>query len=90
LKEAEIVITQKYDIFKKLEDERNAAIRYQNLQKQLLTLKASLAHKKVQTYGEKITKLEEDFNKKSEQNEKIQQEITTLEEDLDKCEAEVR
>lgn len=90
LKEAEIIITQKYDIFKKLEGERNAAMRYQELQKQLLTYKASLAHKKTTTFGEQITKLDEDIKKKTEQNEKLQQEITAIEDELDKREAGIR
>src|SRR5437867_5350226 len=41
LKEAEIIITQKFDIFQKLESERNAAIKFQTLQSQLTLLKAS-------------------------------------------------
>jgi chromosome segregation protein len=47
LREAEIVITGRYERFKRLENERNAALRYQQLEKRLALLKASMAHHKV-------------------------------------------
>lgn len=90
LKEAEIIITQRYDIFKKLEEERNAAIRYQNLQRQLTLLKASLAHKKFLTLDEKIKKLEEKIKNKEEENLKLSEEIRRIEEELSRKEATIR
>lgn len=90
LKEAEIIITQRYDIFKKLETERNAAIRYQNLQQQLTTLKASLARKKFETYTEQIKKFDEELEKKEEQNKKLTEETESVENDLEKLERSIR
>ena len=57
LKEAEIIITQRFDIFKKLETERNAALKFQTLQNQLTLLKASYAWKKFQTLDEAVKKI---------------------------------
>jgi chromosome segregation protein len=90
LKEAEIIITQRYDIFKKLEEERNAAIRYQNLQKRLTILKASLAFKKFKTFEERINKLEDQISDLEEKNSKINEQIEKIEEELDKRESSIR
>lgn len=90
LKEAEIVITERYDIFKRLEEERNAAVRYQQLQKQLQTLKASLAFRKLRDFEEKSKELETDIAKKEEENEKLQKEIENIEQELEKEKEEFR
>ncbi|MDI6798589.1 MAG: AAA family ATPase [Candidatus Aenigmarchaeota archaeon] len=86
LKEAEIIITERYDIFKRLEDERNAALRYQSLQNQLQTLKASLAHRKLKNFQDLSRILEERITKREEENEKLQKEIENIEEELEKRE----
>jgi chromosome segregation ATPase len=86
LKEAEIVITERYDIFKRLEEERNAAVRYQQLQKQLQMLKASLAFRKLKDFDEKSKELEAEIAKKEEENEKLQKEIENIEQELEKRE----
>ncbi len=90
LKEAEIVITQRYDIYKKLEDERNAAIRYQNLQQQLKTLKGSYAHKKFVTSDSQSKKLEEEIAKKEDLNKKLTAEQEDIEAKLEQREGEIR
>lgn len=90
LKEAEIIISQRYDIFKKLEDEMNAAIKFQNAQRQLTVLKASLAHKKSVTFDEQIKKLDEAIAKKEELNNKLNEEIEQIEGELDEREAGIR
>jgi chromosome segregation protein len=90
LREAEIIISQKYDIFKKLEEERNAAIKFQNLQRQLLTLKASYAHKKMVILEENLEKLEESLQKKMEELEKVNKDIEKTEEELERRESETR
>lgn len=90
LKEAEIIISQKYDIFKKLEEERNAAIRYQNLQKQLVILKASCAHKKAVMLEENLEKVEDSLQNKHEQLGKVSNELEKVEEELERRETETR
>ncbi len=90
LKEAEIIITQRYDIYKKLEEERNAAIKFQNLQKQLTAFKASLAHKKATTFEDEIKKLEERISVKEDQSKKLNEDIENIENDLASKENQIR
>jgi len=90
LREAEIIITERYDRFKRLEQERNAAMRYQDLQKKLLLLRASLANKKATTYEEEIKQIDEKAAKKKEEAEKIDKRITKIEADLDQREDNMR
>ncbi|MEM5879298.1 MAG: LAGLIDADG family homing endonuclease [Candidatus Aenigmatarchaeota archaeon] len=90
LKEAEIVITERYDIFKRLEEERNAALRYQELQAQLQLLKASLAHRKIQEFSKAIEDLNKEIEKKEKENELLQKEIEAIETELEKREKGIR
>jgi chromosome segregation protein len=90
LKEAEIIITQRYDIYKKLEQERNAAIRYQDLQKQITLVKASFLNKKVQTMKKNLEDIENKLFEKDEQNKKLNEYIANVEGDLDKKEEGIR
>ncbi|MGC8993616.1 MAG: chromosome segregation SMC family protein [Candidatus Aenigmatarchaeota archaeon] len=86
LREVEIIVTQKYEIFKKLEEERNAALRYQELQKQLLILQASYWKKKVEALEEKLNKIVQDINHIKEKIEKIDSEIVEKEKKLEETE----
>ena len=90
LREAEIVITERYERFKRLENERDAAMRYQQLDKRLALLKASLAHKKVQNFDERMKKLEEDMKKKEDQIGKADLRIEKLEADIDERDEAMR
>lgn len=90
LKEAEIIITQRYDIFKKLEDERNAAIRYRDLQNRITTFKASLARKKIETYSENIGKFEEEIAKKENIAKNETEEAGRIDAELEGKEKEIR
>ncbi len=90
LKEAEIIITQRYDIYKRLEEERDAAIKYQNLQKQLIVLKASFLNKKNQTFTEQLEKINEKILEKEGQNKKLTEDIEKIEDELEKKETDIR
>ncbi|MEM5834284.1 MAG: AAA family ATPase [Candidatus Aenigmatarchaeota archaeon] len=90
LKEAEIIITERYEIFKKLEEERNTAIKYQTLQKQLQTLKASLIFRKIKNFEEMIKTLDQEIAKGEEENRKVQEELERIEEELEKKERSIR
>jgi len=90
LKEAEIIITERYDIFRRLEEERNAAVRYQNLQKQLVILKSSLAHRKLVDFEKNINILDEETEKSEKENESLQAEIEEIEAELEKRENEIQ
>ncbi|MEM5829774.1 MAG: AAA family ATPase [Candidatus Aenigmatarchaeota archaeon] len=90
LKEAEIVISERYDIFKRLEEERNAALRYQELQAQLQLLKASLAHRKIQEFSKTIEELNKEIEKKERENELLKKEIEVIEAELERREKSIR
>ena len=90
LREAEILISERYDRFKRLEQERNAATKFQNLQKQLALMRASLAHKKVQTFQDKILKIEQNIERKEAQSEREDSRIEKLESDIDQRDEQMR
>lgn len=90
LKEAEIVITERFDIYKRLEEESKAALRYRELQQKLLVLKASLANKKLVEYEKFIKNFDEEVAKKEKENEELQKEIDKIERDLEERERGIR
>lgn len=90
LKEAEIVITERYDIYKRLEEERNAALKYQSLQKELLTLRASLAFRKLKDFEAKNKEFDSDIVKKEKENEEVQKKIERIENELEKREKAIQ
>ena len=51
------------------------AIKYQNLQKQLIVLKASYANKKLKTFEQQTEKLEDNIAEKEELNKKVNEEL---------------
>lgn len=90
LKEAEIIITERYEIFKRLEEERNAAVKYQSLQKQLQTLKASLIFRKIKNFEEMNKTIDQEITKEEEENKKLQEELEKIEEELEEKEKGIR
>jgi chromosome segregation protein len=90
LKEAEIVITERYDLYKRLEEERNAALRYQHLQKQLVVMKASLAKRKLTNFEENLKTYDEELKKKEAENEKLQKEVEAVEAELERREKSIQ
>lgn len=90
LREAEILINERYDRFKRLEEERNAAMRYQTLQKRLVLLRASLAHKRVETFNEKIKNMKETLDEKQFKSEQLDEKISNVESDIDQREENMR
>ena len=90
LKEAEIIITQRYDIIKKLEDERNAAMKYQELQKRLVVLKASYVKKRLATFQEDMVKIDEKLAAKEAESQENVRQLEEVEKSLDKNEAAIR
>jgi len=90
LKEAEIVITERYDLYKRLEEERNAALRYQQLQKQLVVMKASLAKRKLTNFEENLKTWDEEIAKKETENEKLKKEAGAIEAELEEREKRIQ
>jgi chromosome segregation protein len=89
LKEAEILISERYDRFKKLEVERNAAVKYQQLQKRLVVLRASLAHRKLVEFEDEVKKKDEEIEKKEGQNASLEDRIGKIENEIEEKESSV-
>jgi chromosome segregation protein len=85
LKEAEIIVNERYEIFRRLESERNAALKYQQLQKELQLLKASLAFKKFKITQENLEKVEASIEEKEKENEKLKEESERIEREIEEC-----
>ncbi|MFH1622938.1 MAG: chromosome segregation SMC family protein [Candidatus Aenigmatarchaeota archaeon] len=90
LREAEILITERYERFRRLENERNAAVRYQTLQRELGVLRASLAHKLVTDIESGLVKMDEDLKKRQAQAEQADEAIESIESELEKREEGMR
>ncbi|MEM0333430.1 MAG: chromosome segregation SMC family protein [Candidatus Aenigmatarchaeota archaeon] len=82
LREVEIIVTQKYEIFKKLEEEKNLVLKYQNLQKELLNLKASYWKKKEEIITEKLKEIEKKIEEIKKKIEECENEIKEKEQKL--------
>jgi chromosome segregation protein len=90
LKEAEIIINERYEIFKRLESESSAAIKYQNLQKRLQILKASLAKKKLEIAEVNHKKILESIEKLEKEINNINKELEDTEKGIAEIDSELR
>lgn len=90
LREAEIIISERYDIFKRLEEERNAALRYQDLQAEIQMLKASLAFRKIEELSRTIEELSKEIEKRAKESELLQKEIEAIESEIERREKSIR
>ncbi|MEM5832227.1 MAG: AAA family ATPase [Candidatus Aenigmatarchaeota archaeon] len=89
LKELELVITEKYKKYKELEEQRNIALKYKELEKELRIVKKSLLIKK----SEEIDRQINDIKKQIEEMERFVQEmaekIAKIDEEINKKEEEI-
>lgn len=89
LKEIELVITEKYKRYKELEEQRNLALRYKELEKELKLFKKSLLVKKVQEIEKSIEEIKK-INEELEKNvSELSEKIVKLDEEIDKREKEI-
>jgi len=82
LKEVEIIISERMQRLVELENDRNIALRYKHLQKNLETLKASLAKKR-------YLALLEDFKKADSEAMDVETEIIEIEDEIKKVEKDL-
>lgn len=89
LKELELIISEKYKRYKELEEQRNLALKYKELEREIKVVKKSLLIKKI----EEIDKQIEEFKKINEEIEQKVKELTekivALDEQIDKKEKEI-
>jgi len=87
LKEVEIVISERMQRLVELENDRNIALKYKDLQKRLETLKASLAKQKYLALLEDFKKADTEAMDVETQIREIEDEIKRVEKDLELAES---
>jgi len=90
LREAEILLNEKLSVYKKLEAERNAVLKYKELNEKLKILKGSYLNKKVELLEKEKERIEERIEKKKELLRKIDEKIEEIEKKLEEKENELR
>jgi chromosome segregation protein len=90
LKEAEIILNQRYEIFKRLEEEAKAAQRYVELQDRLKVLQASLAHSRVKKLEERLSLLSFQASQHKSLREELGKELRSAEQELRSKEGEMQ
>ncbi|MEM5872728.1 MAG: AAA family ATPase [Candidatus Aenigmatarchaeota archaeon] len=89
LREFEIIITEKYKKYKELEEQKNLALKYKELERELRTIKKSLLIKKIEEIDnqiEIIKKQNEEFEKSIQE---ISEKILNLDKEIDEKEKEI-
>ncbi len=82
LREAQILISQRYEIYKKLEAERNAALKYKELQLKLKILKGSYFLSRKKELNEQLGKVIGKLAKRVEEKKSLEESIYEIEEKL--------
>ena len=90
LHEAEIIVNERYDILKRLENESSAAAKYQTLQKRLLIMKASLAKKRFDVSDANYKKLTENISKAESDVNAMNKDIENTEKNISNSETDLR
>ncbi len=88
LKEVEIIISERMERLQSLETDRNAALRYKDLQKRLDVFRASLAHKRYSLLNSDLEKMNKEVTESEEEITRLEGEIKEIEADMDRMEKE--
>jgi len=86
LKEVEIIISERMQRLNELENDRNIALRYKDLQKNLERLRASLAHQKYVYLLNDFKKSDEEISLSDSQIQELEDEIKRIEKDIELAE----
>jgi chromosome segregation protein len=79
LREIEIILSERYSILKKLEEEKNVALEYRKYQKELEILKASLAYSRMMKSQNKLEEIDRKIAEIEKESDKLDKEIKDLE-----------
>ncbi len=89
LREVEIIINQKKQIFEKLKKERDAALKFKELEKRLKILRASLIKKRKEECEKEKNKIEERISFLKDKLEKVEKDFKSVENELLEKEREI-
>lgn len=90
LREIEIILSERYSILKRLEEERNIALKYRKYQKELEILKASLTYSRMMKSQNKLEEIDKKITEIEKESSKLDKEIESLEKLLKKKEREAQ
>ncbi|MBI4168100.1 MAG: chromosome segregation protein SMC [Candidatus Aenigmarchaeota archaeon] len=89
LKEVGVVLKERDETYKKLEQERDAALKYQNMTNELKKLRASIANKRLAQSEQSFTSLTSEVDAKEKAGEEMGIKLTGLDAEIDKKEQEL-
>jgi chromosome segregation protein len=90
LKQIEIVVSEKYKRLKEVEEQRNLALKFKSLERELNSLKKSILVKKIEILQEQINKNIEEIKNLEENLKKLNEELEKIEEELENKEKEIK
>ena len=90
LREVEIILSERYEVLKKLEQERNVALEFQKLEKELKTLEISLSYALMKKGKSEINLLDKQIEELNEQLESLQAEIKRIDDEIERKSAELK
>lgn len=89
LKEVGVVLKERDDTYKKLEQERDAALKYQTMTNELKKLRASIANKRLTQSEQSFSSLTSEVETKEKAAEELSSKLTELDAEIDKKEQEL-
>lgn len=89
LKELELIISEKYKRYKELEEQRNLALKYKELEREIKIVKKSLLIKKIEEIDKQIEELKKSNEEIEQKVKELAEKILTLDEQIDKKEKEI-
>ncbi len=89
LKEVGFVLKERDETYKKLEQERNVALRYQEMTNELKKLRASIANKRLSQSEQSFTSLTSEIETKEKNAEDMSAKLAELDAEIDKKEQEL-
>jgi len=90
LKQIEIVVSEKYRRLKEVEEQRNLALKFKTLERELNSLKKSILIKKIEILQEQINKNVEEIKNLEGSLSRLNEELEKVEEELESKEREIK
>ncbi|MBI4177341.1 MAG: chromosome segregation protein SMC [Candidatus Aenigmarchaeota archaeon] len=89
LKEVGVVLKERDETYKKLEEERNVALRYQEMTNELKKLRASIANKRLNQSEQSFVSLTSDIESRENAAEEMSAKLAAIDAEIDGKEAEL-
>ncbi len=90
LKEAKIILGERFNILEKLKRESEGAKKYKSLSERIERLRASVVYKKLGEVEDAMSKLREKIKEKEEESKKVEEEFQKIEKEMESVEKELK